>query len=92
MTSKPRTALAAAILRSGKREERVMSILKIEAERARAGSDLVKQYRPIGPAAIAAIAAAVAAMEKRKPKTVHCNEASSLKHPASSVPRRAKRH
>jgi hypothetical protein len=45
-----------------------MSILKSEAERARAQhSNLVKQYRAIGPAAIAA---AVAAIKKRTPKTV----------------------
>jgi len=43
-----------------------MSILKSEAEQARAQyPNLVKQYRAIGPAAIAA---AVAAIKKRKPK------------------------
>lgn len=42
-----------------------MSILKSEAERARAQyASLVKHYRAIGPAAIAA---AVAATKKRKP-------------------------
>lgn len=45
-----------------------MSILKSEADRAHAQyPNLVKQYRAIGPAAIAA---AVAAIKKRKPKTV----------------------
>ena len=44
-----------------------MSILESEAEQARAQhSNLVKQYRAIGSRAIAA---AVAAMKKRKPKT-----------------------
>lgn len=44
-----------------------MSILKSEAERARAQyANLVKHYRAIGPAAIAA---AVAASKKRKPTT-----------------------
>lgn len=45
-----------------------MSILKSEADRARAQyASLVKHYRAIGPAAIAA---AVAAAKKRKPAPV----------------------
>jgi hypothetical protein len=47
-----------------------MTILNSEAERERAGarhSDLVKQYRPIGPAAIAA----AVAIKRLKPKTAH---------------------
>ena len=58
-----------------------MSIQKYEAERARAHANLVKQYRPIGPAAIAA---AVAAIGKQIAKTDQRNEASSM--------RRASRH
>ena len=42
-----------------------MSILKSEADRARAqAANLVKQYRAIGPAAVAG---ALAAAKKRKP-------------------------
>jgi hypothetical protein len=44
-----------------------MSILKSEAERARAQyATLVKQYRAIGPAAVRA---AVLAVKKKKPAT-----------------------
>ena len=46
--------------------------------------NLVKKYRPIGPAAIAA---AVYAMKKRKPKSANGRDATSHKRLASSVRR-----
>ena len=52
--------------------------------------NLVKKYRPIGPAAIAA--AVHAMMQKRKPKSANGHDATSPKRPASSVRRRANHH